>query len=677
MTFRNPDFVSQAPYHDDFDDTKNFLKMLFKPGYAIQARELTQLQTILQSQIAKFADHIFTDGSKIFGGEIQLSNLPYIRVTSKQWTISGGVVTSTATNANTLLQYWQTEQINILKVFDSNLVEKATIRINYYEPANYSINDPYAVIFHTVNSISPEVTSGEFTMEPGLLIGESDQGPFLRIPSLNTSTIEYIERKTEGTQQFYTVSPFGEGALITVNGGIFYVDGYFVTTEKQTISLFKVSSDTETEETIVNGSTFNWARSSIRLFSKPSQRIGYTINREIVTAADDTTLNDPANGFYNYTAPGADRYKINLKLSSVLFESNVAELDNFVTEDFIQLMRMTYGIVDYTKNNTTYAQILDLFARRTHDESGSYTVKPFLVEAKDHLRKDRYILQCTQALADSDIAFHTLPIGGYIWPSNFTTFNPFDPSVNYDTLSFPVGQVVDFIKDYKDSQRIFKLVCEIKNKYPLTAQTSAWRYQYKGGPGVAFNSSAGASGNGALIQTNAVVVELSSNGMYSLKDTPKGDSSKLAITVKPGKGYVRGYEYETFAPRTIDYNVFAANDIITLENQNIDFPLGNYAKVYFPEAEEGITSVFPTQSVKFEKLPIIELIGNVVEFRLFPSGLTSNNRGIYAWAPFKYTDENVHGDMVDIQMLKDEESLENVSYPHESVLFVYYDGEDE
>ena len=39
------------PYYDDFDPSKNFHRILFKPGYAIQARELTQSQTILQKQV--------------------------------------------------------------------------------------------------------------------------------------------------------------------------------------------------------------------------------------------------------------------------------------------------------------------------------------------------------------------------------------------------------------------------------------------------------------------------------------------------------------------------------------------------------------------------------------------------------------------------------------------------
>ena len=59
-----------TPYYDDFDEDKNFHRLLFRPGRAVQARELTQSQTILQDQVTKFGDHIFKDGSKVSGAEL-------------------------------------------------------------------------------------------------------------------------------------------------------------------------------------------------------------------------------------------------------------------------------------------------------------------------------------------------------------------------------------------------------------------------------------------------------------------------------------------------------------------------------------------------------------------------------------------------------------------------------
>jgi enamine deaminase RidA (YjgF/YER057c/UK114 family) len=51
-----------SPYFDDFDEFKDYHQVMFKPGYAIQARELTQMQTILRNQIEKFGNHIFKHG---------------------------------------------------------------------------------------------------------------------------------------------------------------------------------------------------------------------------------------------------------------------------------------------------------------------------------------------------------------------------------------------------------------------------------------------------------------------------------------------------------------------------------------------------------------------------------------------------------------------------------------
>ena len=50
------------PYYDDYDEDKGFYRILFRPGYAVQAREVTQLQTILQKQVERYGEHLFEDG---------------------------------------------------------------------------------------------------------------------------------------------------------------------------------------------------------------------------------------------------------------------------------------------------------------------------------------------------------------------------------------------------------------------------------------------------------------------------------------------------------------------------------------------------------------------------------------------------------------------------------------
>ena len=59
-----------SPYYDDFDRTKNFHRVLFKPGFPVQARELTTMQSILQNQVEQFGSHIFKEGSVVVPGGI-------------------------------------------------------------------------------------------------------------------------------------------------------------------------------------------------------------------------------------------------------------------------------------------------------------------------------------------------------------------------------------------------------------------------------------------------------------------------------------------------------------------------------------------------------------------------------------------------------------------------------
>ena len=60
--------LNVAPYFDDFDANNDYYKILFKPGYPIQARELTGLQSMLQNQIEKFGQHFFKEGAKVIPG---------------------------------------------------------------------------------------------------------------------------------------------------------------------------------------------------------------------------------------------------------------------------------------------------------------------------------------------------------------------------------------------------------------------------------------------------------------------------------------------------------------------------------------------------------------------------------------------------------------------------------
>jgi hypothetical protein len=62
--------LNVAPYFDDFDPKQNYYKILFKPGYPVQARELTGLQSILQNQVEDMGNHFFKEGAKVIPGDL-------------------------------------------------------------------------------------------------------------------------------------------------------------------------------------------------------------------------------------------------------------------------------------------------------------------------------------------------------------------------------------------------------------------------------------------------------------------------------------------------------------------------------------------------------------------------------------------------------------------------------
>ena len=68
--------LNVSPYFDDFDAANDFHKVLFKPGFPVQARELTTLQSILQNQIESYVDYTFREGSKIIVCLATLTKFP-------------------------------------------------------------------------------------------------------------------------------------------------------------------------------------------------------------------------------------------------------------------------------------------------------------------------------------------------------------------------------------------------------------------------------------------------------------------------------------------------------------------------------------------------------------------------------------------------------------------------
>ena len=313
------------PYFDDFDSSKQYYKILFSPGRAIQARELNTLQSQLQYQIEKFGSHIFKDGSMVIPGGVTYDSRFYaVKVNSLQFGIDVSIYIKNFIGKKI---FGKTSGISAVVDYiafptDSDEVEYVTLYVKYID----SDNDGEISQFYDGESLYAEtdVTYGNTVITAGT--------SFASIIENNGTTI---------------------GSSASVNTGVYFVRGFFVEVEKQTIILDYYNNE-------------------------PSYKIGFTVNERILTAKDDITLYDNAKGFTNYAAPGADRFSISLKLDK-------RPIDDSGDPNFIELLRTDQGEVKKEETTTQYSLIRDYLAKRTYDESGDYSVDPFTITVTESL----------------------------------------------------------------------------------------------------------------------------------------------------------------------------------------------------------------------------------------------------------------------------------------------------
>lgn len=317
----DPTIFNINPYYDDFDPTKGFLRVLFKPGYALQAREVTQLQSILQNQLSRVADQLFKDGSRIAGGAITVRNSSYILVS-----VGAGTALEGITDYSTLVGGVLTS---------TNATDTTEAKIVHYINPDPDSDNKLILVVDFISGYSFSNNRCVFAKD-GVSI---------------TSPLQIV------------TSSWGKGdcKLITVADGIFYVDGFFVPTQLQTFSPYRV----------VDGHR----DLDFSQFSVLSKKIGFSVVRDNVSEQEDPTLRDPAIGSYNYNAPGADRYKIALTMSQQEIDAE--------PQDFVELIRFEDGRVVKKVEKVAYGDIERALALRTYDESGSYTVKPFDISVKE------------------------------------------------------------------------------------------------------------------------------------------------------------------------------------------------------------------------------------------------------------------------------------------------------
>ena len=238
-------------YKDDFSDSDNYHRILFNSGRPLQARELTQMQTIIQEQIKRFGSNVFKEGGVVKPGE-RILNTGYEFV--KLNTLSLGLPTDTSTIVGTTFT-GNTSGVTarIIEVVAATGSEPATIYVAY-------TNAPSARSGVTTVRFAPDETMTNGAVSLKVQLTDTDLNPAV-----------------------------GTGTRLSIGTGVYYAKGFFVFTEAQSVIVSKYTND-------------------------PTEIVGYKIEEKVFTVDDDTGLYDNQGAVPNVSSPGADRLKIDLTL---------------------------------------------------------------------------------------------------------------------------------------------------------------------------------------------------------------------------------------------------------------------------------------------------------------------------------------------------------------------------
>lgn len=435
--------LAAAPFFDDWDATKNYYRVLFRPAAAVQARELNQQQTILQNQISEFASTVYKNGSVVEGCSIEyIPDLEWVALSDYFSTSSdlaqndpsltnavvvgntSGVqayvvatqagfasqepgkffIRYTAPGANGISKFIPGEYLNVYGS-DSSYVEDIVITANSSVSGFVGSEGQVVQCVQTGNSsnvlataVVMSVNTSANTITVNNIKDFFQTGESLIImntPTTNTgiSSFKYdtgaligsINVLCSGSNPYILPPANGvmtTNAAFTNADSTGYAYGAYISEGVVYQSGFFV--DVKPQTIVVNPSSASPANYSL----------GFTTKATIVTQDIDPSLNDNALGYPNYNAPGAYRLQLTANLVSVAANS-ISSSNNF-----FPIVQFSNSGAVFENIDPSYSTLGDALAERTYEEAGHFVVEPFLVSSNtDVTSTDNVVLTIQPGLA--------------------------------------------------------------------------------------------------------------------------------------------------------------------------------------------------------------------------------------------------------------------------------------
>ena len=351
----------RSTYKDDWRDSDNYSRILFNAGRALQARELTQMQTIIQEEIRKFANNIFQkDGVPILAGGVSVNNkVPFIKISTDLY--------NSFDNVDLLKNVELTGATSGVKVriFDAIAAtgsDPDTLYVNYISDSNTeNAGEAHSTRRRTARLVDP---------------GERLQGTLKDGVTAVDLTVQTIDT---------TANPaLGKGMSVEIGESNFYVLGHFVFVEKQRLIISKYQQNR-------------------------SRDVGFKLVQDIVTVNDTESLYDNQNATPNRSSPGADRYRIRLVLTT---------RDQIQSgETFVYMGRINHGTLMHQMGSESgFNQVKKYVNRGIKEINGDFIKKYWKLRIQPNANPDYLNLKIDPGLAYIDgqrvesIATRTIPI---------------------------------------------------------------------------------------------------------------------------------------------------------------------------------------------------------------------------------------------------------------------------
>ena len=359
--------LNQSPFFDDFSEDKNFHRVLFRPGYAVQARELTQLQTILQNQIERGFNEVVKDGTVITGVPIRSEQVQYVKIRDRDAN-NRIVVTS--------------------DFYNSGILANATV-----SGTTSGVEGLLVDVIDGSEAAAADGSGGNFTV----YVQYTNSGTNNTTQTFADNEVLTVRTRAGAFQvaaNTIASSSTGKGFRASVGDGIIYHKGAFIRVAPQSAIVEKYATT-------------------------PTRYLGFETTETTVDSNEDASILDNATGSTNFAAPGAER----LKLSPTL-TSRIPATAN--TSTFVTIAKFEEGNLVKEVNKTEYADLGKFVGEISYETNGDFITKPFHFRIREHLKTannlGRYSSDTTPAGDYRKLSIEIEPGIGYV-KGNRTEFS--------------------------------------------------------------------------------------------------------------------------------------------------------------------------------------------------------------------------------------------------------------